>query len=227
MTTTALGEHLGYSPFDALDFEAPYLIEKLLKERVVESEAEAVALFTEVKRYLVLNQIDSSRSWQMHSLRVDDVWHQFVLFTVEYTHFCRRYFGRYAHHAPSNAPDPGPRFGDPAPEATFEEFAARYAEAFGQPPSILWDDAASVSLHRRVVNDRVADCGVRTAGGRAELVGPDGRTLFTVNAIAADALRFALATGAFYVRELPGALTDAERVALARRLVHGRLLRVG
>ena len=44
--------------FDALDFEAPYLVEKLVKDRVVDSAEQGSALFTEVKRYLVLNQVD-------------------------------------------------------------------------------------------------------------------------------------------------------------------------
>ena len=91
--------------FDALAHEAPYLIEKLVKNRVVDSAEEGRALFLEVKRYLVLNQIDRTRIWKMYSLRVDEAWHQFILYTAEYLTFCQRYFGRYVHHRPSNAPD--------------------------------------------------------------------------------------------------------------------------
>ena len=50
--------------FDALAHEAPYLIEKLVKNRVVDSAEEGRALFLEVKRYLVLNQIDRTRIWK-------------------------------------------------------------------------------------------------------------------------------------------------------------------
>jgi hypothetical protein len=32
---------------------------------------------------------------------VDEMWHTFVLFTLEYTEFCQRHFGRYLHHVPT------------------------------------------------------------------------------------------------------------------------------
>lgn len=216
-----------YTPMEALDHEAPYLIEKLLKERVVETAEYAEALFTEVKRYLVLNQIDRTRSWQMYSLHVDEVWHQFVLFTVEYVAFCHRYFGHYVHHAPSNAPEPGPEFGERPPTATFEEFAERYGQIFGVQLPDLWDDSTCVTPHRRVLNDRAGQLELAIADGMVNLVAPSGRVLFSVSDIAFEAMSFMTATGAFYVRELPGDLTDNEKVALIANLVDMKLLRVG
>ena len=211
--------------FDALDFEAPYLIEKLLKDHVVDSAEQGAALFTEVKRYLVLNQVDRTKAWKMYSLRVDEVWHQFVLFTVEYSTFCDKYFGHYAHHAPSNAPDPG--FGHRAPEATFGEFADRYREMFGVELPDLWDDSTSITPHRRIVNERAGQLELGMTGDMVDLIGRNGRILFSVNEIAAEALRFIAATGAFYVRELPGDLTPDEKVALMATLIDMKLLRVG
>ena len=214
--------------FDALDFEAPYLIEKLLKDHLVDSAEQGGALFTEVKRYLVLNQVDRTRAWKMYSLRVDEVWHQFVLFTVEYSAFCDKYFGHYAHHAPSNAPDP--EFGHRAPEATFAEFADRYREMFGVELPDVWDDATSVAPHRRIVNERAGQLELRSTDDlddMVDLIGRNGRILFSVSEIARDALRFIAGTGAFYVRELPGDLSDDERVALVATLVDMKLLRVG
>jgi hypothetical protein len=81
-------------PYDALGYQAPFLIEKLLREGIVDTPEEGEALFLEVKRYLVLARLDRSFTFDMHSLRVDGVWHQFILYTVEYTDFCRRFFGR-------------------------------------------------------------------------------------------------------------------------------------
>jgi len=213
--------------FGALDFEAPYLVEKLLKDRVVETTEQGSALFTEVKRYLVLNQVDRTKSWKMYSLRVDEVWHQFVLFTVEYSAFCDKYFGHYAHHAPSNAPDPG--FGHRAPEATFAEFAGRYREIFGLELPDVWDDSTSVTPHRRIVNELAGQLELRSTDDvddMVDLIGHNGRVLFSVSEIACDALRFIAGTGAFYVRELPGDLTDDEKVALTATLVDMKLLRV-
>ena len=71
----------------------------------------------------------------MHSLAVDEAWHQFVLFTAEYSAFCARYFGRYRHHAPSNAPD---TVDSHAPEATLAEFRDRYREVFGMDLPPAW-----------------------------------------------------------------------------------------
>ena len=39
----------------------------------------------------------------MPSQVVDDHWHEFILFTRPYEHFCRRAFGRYLHHTPTEA----------------------------------------------------------------------------------------------------------------------------
>jgi hypothetical protein len=90
--------------FDSLDYEAPFLIEKLVKDRIVEAPEEAEALFTEVKRYVVITALDRTKRWHMYSRRVDECWHQFILFTWQYFDFCKRYFGRYIPHSPGNAP---------------------------------------------------------------------------------------------------------------------------
>jgi len=53
-----------------------------------------------------------------------------------------------------------------------------------------------------------------------------GTVRFSVDSIAREAVTFIATTGAFYVRELPGDLTDEERIAIAATLVEQRLLRV-
>ena len=32
---------------------------------------------------------------------IDDMWHEFILFTEDYTDFCQRTFGHYIHHLPN------------------------------------------------------------------------------------------------------------------------------
>ena len=39
----------------------------------------------------------------MPSQAVDDLWHEFILFTRNYERFCERAFGRYLHHTPGEA----------------------------------------------------------------------------------------------------------------------------
>jgi hypothetical protein len=33
-------------------------------------------------------------------LIIDEMWHMFLLFTRDYSHFCMKYFGRFIHHVP-------------------------------------------------------------------------------------------------------------------------------
>jgi len=208
---------------DALAYEAPYLIEKLVKERIVETADEAEALFAEAKKYIVLVRCDGTHIWEMHSLRVDEAWHQFVLFTKQYTEFCERFFGRYVHHSPSNAPEVA--LPPPVPVATFAQFRERYEELFGSPLPDVWHDHRNVTTTRRVTNPRAGVLALRHAGDMVDLVTLDGTALMSVNEFATDALEFIARTGAFYVRELPGGLTDDEKVALVSTLIEYRILR--
>ena len=212
--------------FDALEHEAPYLVEKLIKDRVVDSADEGNALYLEVKRYLVLNQIDRTKIWKMYSHRVDEAWHEFVLFTEEYVAFCKQFFGHYVHHSPSNAPDPGGA-GARAPEATFAEFADRYRDVFAADLPSIWVDSSSVTLHRRVLNDRAGHLRLQSSHEMVDLADHNGAVLFSVSDLAREALEFIARTGAFYVRELPGGLTSDEKVGLISTMVDARLLRVG
>lgn len=215
-------------PEDSLSFAAPYLIEKLVKDRVVASAAEGEALFREVKRYFLLSRSDRSRIWEMHSLRIDEVWHQFVLFTRQYIGFCERYYGAYLSHSPSNAPEsPKRNPGLAAPVATFGEFRAYYEQRFGEPLPDCWYDERSITLDRRIIDTRVGQLLIVEDAGRVSLVAGSGEAVFSVSTIAADALSFIADTGAFYVRELPGGLHDDEKVALVSTLVGQRLVRVG
>ncbi|MFC4941990.1 glycine-rich domain-containing protein [Pseudonocardia sp. GCM10023141] len=222
-------------PHPALDFEAPYVAEKLLDEHHVASLDEGSALFEEVKRYLFLSQCDPSRSWQMYSLRVDQAWHQFVLFTAQYVRFCMDHFGRYLHHAPSNSPPsadagpvavPGAPAGPARPDSTFPEFRQRYEELFGVELPDLWYDHRGLGLHQRLVNQHVDGFTLAAADDMIQIVHPSGRVVLEVDLLAADALLFALRTPAFHVRELGGDLHDQEKVALASALVECRLLRI-
>jgi hypothetical protein len=208
---------------EALDYEAPFLIDKLVRNRFVDTPVEARALFTELKRYLVLTHVDRTKAWKMHSVCVDEAWHQFVLFTVEYGKFCAKHFGRYRHHAPSNASGAG--FGGAA-GATLAEFGERYRDMFGMDLPQVWNDSSWVTPHRRIVNGRCGQLALGSVDGMVELIDSDGQAFFRVSDIAREALRFIAGTGAFYVRELPGELTDEEKVAVVSALVEIKILRV-
>ena len=63
-------------------------------------------IFEQVKKWLWLGHQQLLAN-EKHGLSIDlplvvldEMWHNFVLFTREYTAFCERYFGYYIHHAP-------------------------------------------------------------------------------------------------------------------------------
>jgi hypothetical protein len=209
---------------DVLAYRAPFLIEKLVKNRIADSEEEAEALFAEVKKYLVITRSDDQVSWKMYSVRVDEAWHQFILYTDAYTEFCERFFGAYVGHSPGNLPAPLTP-GSSGGVSTLDGFRNRYRELFAIDLPEIWDDARAVTASRRVFNDAAGVWECREAGDFIELVGGHGTVLMSVDVFARDALAFITRTGAFYVRELPGDLTEEEKVGLVSALVEYRLLR--
>ena len=211
-------------PIDALAYEAPFLIEKLLKEHIVETSEEGEALFTEVKRFCVLAQSDDTKIWTMYSFRIDEVWHQFILFTKQYINFCESFFGRYIPHIPSNAPKSETM--NLAEASSFELFQSRYHELFGESLSDAWYDERSVTTRRRVFNDRAAEFTLRDEGGMVDLLTSTGDVVVSINEFGRNALAFVARTGVFYVRELPGDLNDEEKIALVATLVEYKVLRV-
>ena len=123
-------EQLGQELFA---FEAPYLEEHLLRDQVLGSQHEYRKAFTELKKYLWLSD-RTGRSLPMTSRTIDAVWHQFILFTVEYHRFCDRFFGHYMHHTPTLSQAPQPEDG-----SMVKEFFRLYKEHFGPVPR-LWVD---------------------------------------------------------------------------------------
>jgi hypothetical protein len=209
---------------DILAYRAPFLIEKLVKNRIADSEEEAEGLFAEVKKYLVVTRSDDEVSWKMYSVRVDEAWHQFILYTDAYTEFCEQFFGGYVGHSPGNLPALGALDGS-GKVSTLEGFRRRYRAFFGTDLPQVWNDALAVSPSRRVFNDAAGLLQCRESGNVAELTSAQGAVLMAVDAIARDALEFIARTAAFYVRELPGDLTDEEKVGLVSALVEFKLLR--
>jgi hypothetical protein len=229
VTTETEGSRPEPSPaqmMEALSYQAPFLIEKLLKERIVDSAEQAQALFTEAIKYLILNRMHPGKQWMMISRLIDEAWHQFVLFTVEYSKFCVRYFGMYLHHAPGNDPNTAAR--PPSSVPTVGDFRSHYEQVFGMPLPEIWHDATAIRLNQRIL--------ISDAGGALRLdsdepgmvtVRGDKGAMVSVSELARTALEFALRTKAFYVRELPGDLTDDEKLGLVDTLVKQHVCSLG
>jgi hypothetical protein len=52
----------------------------------------------ELKRFFVMNAI--LQSVPMYSSKVDEIWHEMLMFTKEYQNFCEKFVGRMIHHIP-------------------------------------------------------------------------------------------------------------------------------
>ena len=109
-------------------FEAPYLHEKLLAKKVFSSKDEFDEAFSELKKYFVLCHVFGGNVG-MVSEKIDEVWHQFILFTREYHQFCSRYFGSYFHHRPNLA-------SAPIEQESKSRFIELYRENFGLIPKV-------------------------------------------------------------------------------------------
>ena len=68
---------------------------------------------------------------------VDEVWHTFILFTIEYRKFCNTIFGEYIHHEPNVSSRYGvdPLFPYKKKQST-EFFYEQYKTYFGPLPKI-------------------------------------------------------------------------------------------
>lgn len=87
---------------EALAYQNDDIPRRFLDEWTVEFAA-ARELFDDVKRFLYLAEQPDAGDVTIHGplLILDEMWHNFVLFTHEYTDYCTSVYGRYLHHGPT------------------------------------------------------------------------------------------------------------------------------
>lgn len=88
---------------------------KLYEQNYPKNRLSAEAAFEEMLKYLWLSQkhaMDLARNADDETIpkelfmprsmqEIDEIWHEFILFTQDYTDFCFHYFGAYQHHLPN------------------------------------------------------------------------------------------------------------------------------
>jgi len=79
------------------------VVNKLCEARPELSEREQEMVFDALCDYFHLCNSAGCRMVAMPSQVVDDAWHGFILYTRGYRNFCKRGFGRFLHHTPSEA----------------------------------------------------------------------------------------------------------------------------
>lgn len=97
-------------------YKNPYLIERYNKDHP-DNKMPAEQALTEILKYFWLCQkqkFDLEQSPNDERLQfdcavhkdmneIDDMWHTFILFTVDYMNFCDQYFGEFIHHQPNTS----------------------------------------------------------------------------------------------------------------------------
>lgn len=75
------------------------VVDRFLKMYDV-SEQEALEIFDETLKWLWLGNQVEGVFIDDSTLIIDEMWHNFILFTQDYEVFCLNNFGRYIHHQP-------------------------------------------------------------------------------------------------------------------------------
>lgn len=96
-----------------LEYKNPAVL-KLYVQNYPNNKLAPEQAFEEVLKYLWLSQKHAldlkeeqnnefpSECFMPRSMQeIDEMWHEFILFTKDYTTFCTTYFGQYMHHAPN------------------------------------------------------------------------------------------------------------------------------
>jgi hypothetical protein len=112
-------------------FKAPFLLDRMgSKENEVQNLEQ---MFSELKKFLFICSV-SDKPVAMLDDRVDQMWHEFLVFTKEYRDFCQSYLGKFIDHRPNVSTSPttlGSKW-------VFEKM---YTEYFGEPPNGYWASA--------------------------------------------------------------------------------------
>ncbi|MBD7937711.1 MULTISPECIES: glycine-rich domain-containing protein [Cytobacillus] len=123
---------------------------RVLKEHPKWKDHEFDWLFMELKRYFFLCSL--LKSVPMYSSKVDELWHEMILFTQKYADFCKQLFGQYLHHTPHTGG------GNPSPHNERAFFDLLYLSYF-QPSENsvkIWGSFMRKPLHPQILADFTA-----------------------------------------------------------------------
>lgn len=83
-------------------FELPRgLFDRLRKHHPALSAKDCQLVAHALRQYFLTHLKSGRQPVSMPSQVVDDLWHEFILYTRNYQVFCRRAFGRFLHHTPA------------------------------------------------------------------------------------------------------------------------------
>jgi len=103
----------------------------------------------ELKRFLTLCALNPDARYGMLN-PVDNLWHEFIIFTKKYVEFCELVAGKYIHH---KSRIPGKSRGEEEVKKMFNQFRRDYFAHFGEPaPEKYWKPSFECS-HGNCGND--------------------------------------------------------------------------
>lgn len=105
-------------------------------------ESEAISIFEETKKWLWLSSKGIHFVIDDSLLIIDEMWHNFILFTKEYEAFCFQYFGRYIHHQPSTKKEKEKWFEDV--DKSLSAYKKKLKIQYGQ----IYDHLGEETLHK-------------------------------------------------------------------------------
>lgn len=79
------------------------LLNKLSERRPNLTRKECALVSRGLRQYFVAYLMSGQKFVSMPSQIVDELWHEFILFTRDYEQFCKRAFGSFMHHTPAVA----------------------------------------------------------------------------------------------------------------------------
>lgn len=124
---------------EAVLAENPILVDKITVNTEISSRHDVPGSVEETIKFLYL--CATCETTLTPSILVDQVWHEFILFTRSYQHFCTGKLGRFVHHQPSD--------NSVENSAQYEMTLRAYRQYFGEPPTRYWPQNTS----------DIADCG--------------------------------------------------------------------
>ncbi|RSD25559.1 hypothetical protein [Mesobacillus subterraneus] len=99
----------------------------------------------ELKRYFLLNSI--MHHTPMFSNKVDEIWHEMLMFTKQYETFSVKYLGKMLHHTPNLEPEPAPQ------ERAFFDWVFSQLFEITEYSWQAWGDFFHYPINRNVLKD--------------------------------------------------------------------------
>jgi hypothetical protein len=79
----------------------PGLLEKLIQRRPELTLKDRQLVARALRQFFLVYLKSGHKQVSMPSQVVDELWHEFILYTKNYQAFCQKAFGRYMHHTPA------------------------------------------------------------------------------------------------------------------------------